>query len=242
MRLRGDSITAVRFSSATAAVIDLCFDLVHVDPEKGWRPVPGFIYPMPLPVAHGDYPCPGKPASELAAEAVGLGRVTYGPPARWGGAAFAELHDLMESLVVGGPAGLPMEQRASAQVESDGSPVQMPSQRPLHLLLLGTLSPAVAQLVGLYFVDRDVTAGQVYDYLIVADRNGVLGGSATSALAWIATHATFPGVDASMGGRRRGAPSRRGAPASSRSWLTAASLPLALGVPQCFAPGADGRM
>lgn len=194
--LTADAITAVRFSSASAAVIDLCFELVENSATHGWKPVDGFVYPMPLPTANADYPCPGKPATAADARAMASSRVHYGPAASWSGAAFDEMSALMDALVTGGPTGTPMVDRASDVLDENGSSVTMPAQHPLHLLLLGTLNPAVAQILGLYFIDRSATPGETYDYLIIADDDGLLGGTADSALAWIAAHSTFAGVDA----------------------------------------------
>ena len=55
--LEFDVINAVRIGSGPAALIDLCFVLVSDEATKGWEPVPGFPYPMHLPVFHPDYPC-----------------------------------------------------------------------------------------------------------------------------------------------------------------------------------------
>jgi hypothetical protein len=40
---------------------------------------------------------------------------------------------------------------------------------------LGTLHPALAQLIGLYWVDETAALDEAYDYLIVADHTGVGG-------------------------------------------------------------------
>jgi len=50
---------------------------------------------------------------------------------------------------------------------------RMPAQSPLDMVLLGSLHPAVAQMSGLYFTDITADPAQSYDYLIVADYNGV---------------------------------------------------------------------
>lgn len=50
-------------------------------------------------------------------------------------------------------------------------------QKPLDLLLLGALHPAVAQMLGLYWVDQAVNQVDAYDYLIVAAHKDVTGGS-----------------------------------------------------------------
>ena len=61
----------------------------------------------------------------------------------------------------------------------------MPKQYPLDLILLGALHPAIAQMVGLYWVDQQVNTTDSYDYLIVAARNSTLGTNANDALQWL---------------------------------------------------------
>lgn len=48
----------------------------------------------------------------------------------------------------------------------------VPRQYPLDIVLLAALHPAVAQMLGLYWVDRRASPGVAYDYLIVADHYG----------------------------------------------------------------------
>jgi hypothetical protein len=62
---------------------------------------------------------------------------------------------------------------------------RMPVQSPLDMVLLGTLHPAVAQMVGLYWADRTPERDQRYDYLIVADYTGVGGRNPDQVLALI---------------------------------------------------------
>ena len=60
----------------------------------------------------------------------------------------------------------------------------VPSLHPLDLVLLGSLHPAVAQMVGIHWADKTVNALSAYDYLIVADHRNVApedGGSAHTA-------------------------------------------------------------
>jgi hypothetical protein len=62
---------------------------------------------------------------------------------------------------------------------------RMPVQSPLDMVLLGTLHPAVAQMVGLYWADRTTDRAQTYDYLIVADYTGIGGRNPDQVLALI---------------------------------------------------------
>jgi hypothetical protein len=194
--LEFDAITAIEISPGAAALVDVCFWPVSQDATRGWGLVPGFRYPMCLPVMHPDYPCSGgAPVNETAAEALALSRVRYGPAAYWspGFVGPQGLHATLLDLVVGGPASTPMAVR-SKPVQADlsatdgiaGAP-DMPSQRPLDLVLLGALHPPVAQMLGLYWVDDSVAPNQSYDYLIVADYKGIDGRDPKRVLGLIAT-------------------------------------------------------
>ncbi len=55
---------------------------------------------------------------------------------------------------------------------ADGSAPALCRYSPLDLVLLAALHPAVAQAVGLYWVDRTAEPGVAYDYLLVADNEG----------------------------------------------------------------------
>lgn len=76
--------TAVGTKNDYAALIDLCWDTVANALSGRWQRVPGYSYPMALPVAEASYPCAGKPVSQVAAEALALSRVRYGSPSNWG--------------------------------------------------------------------------------------------------------------------------------------------------------------
>jgi len=89
--------------------------------------------------------------------------------------------------------------RLGEDAEGDMAP-QLPNQSPLQLALLGALHPAVAQMLGLYWVDQSTAAGQAYDYLIVAARTAFpvrTGDKAQDALDWLGTQGLDgPEVDA----------------------------------------------
>lgn len=197
--LAADAIDRVEIGGGDGALIDLCVVAVRQGLAAGWEKVDGFRYPMALPVAQPDYPCPGAPPDRTAAEALALGRVAYGPPASWAGSPFAALHEQLERLVENGPPpqGLPMDQRSAAMAgtppppSAAGGAITQPRQRPLDLLLLGGLQPPVAQMVGLYWWDGTAVPGVAYDYLLLADHDGSLGGDAGTALTWLATVADF---------------------------------------------------
>ena len=66
--------------------------------------------------------------------------------------------------------------------EPERAAPRMPNQYPLDLVLLGTLQPAIAQMIGLYWVDQAAVPGEAYDYVIVADYEGVFQGTDPSFL------------------------------------------------------------
>jgi hypothetical protein len=210
--LEGAAITAVEVGAGNAVLVDLCVWASRPGATFGWEAVQGFQYPLCLPVAHPDYRCPGKPDTIGDAKALALSRVTYGDPASWA-EGFADLHAQLEVLVQGGPGGPPMAQRTNPVLQ--GVPLSpatqadlpaMPGTRPLDLILLASLHPAIAQMVGLYFVDRSAAPDVAYDYLLLADPGGVLGGSAADALNWLAFHADPTRVEAVLARDRRSAP------------------------------------
>jgi hypothetical protein len=177
-----DCITALEFPGSRASIIDICYHDLSENATKGWHIIDGFRYACCLPVADDDYPCPSKPSNFSNAQTLALSRITYGDPAKWLTVApgetssyFRQFYELLNKLVEGGPAGLPMYQKFSAPVEADDSSLRMPQQRLLDMVLLGTLDPAVAQMAGLYYVDTSAEKDTAYDYLIVADNTGKVG-------------------------------------------------------------------
>jgi len=74
---------------------------------------------------------------------------------------------------------------------------RMPEQLPLDMVLLGTLHPAVAQMSGLYWIDRSADPDQTYDYLIVGDYMGVAQLNPATMLAVI-QQSGFSKVDVSI--------------------------------------------
>lgn len=65
---------------------------------------------------------------------------------------------------------------------------------PLDLLELAALSPAYAQLLGLYWVDRSAESGRTYDYIVVADHEGRFHRNAAEAHAFVNGAADFSGT------------------------------------------------
>ena len=184
-----DTITAVDFSGADAALVELCFTPIAFDARAGWAVCPDLPAPLGLPITHPDYPCTGNaPVDEPAARARALARVKYGPSAPWA-APFPGLHDELVDLVVGGPASTPMADRVLATVPAVPDPPDpgvsapsLPARRTLDMVLVATLHPAMAQMLGLYWVDQTAVPGVAYDYLVIADYGGTSGGDPLALL------------------------------------------------------------
>ena len=195
--LAADRITSVRFEPAAiadpkttpggvdAVLVDLCWETVANGKANGWSQIPNYPYPMALPVAEPAYPCVGKPASPPAAEAMALSRVRYGPASVWSGARVAQLTSFLTQLVAGGPGGGAMNARTATFVDSLAAPdtPQLTGQNLLQLLQLAQLDPAMAQMLGLYWLDDQVVPGTAYDYLILADHGNAFNGQVSAALA-----------------------------------------------------------
>jgi hypothetical protein len=201
--LTADAFDEVVVGSGDAALINLCISGVREGLTGDWAPLDEFEYSLCLPVSQGDYPCPGAPNSFADAESRALDRVRYGPPGDWAGTPFQELHGRMERLVVGGPppAGEAMDQRfdlvagSPAPPPGTGGAITQKAQRPLDLLLLGSLQPPIAEMLGLAWLDRSAVPGEQYDYLLLADHDGSLGGKASTALNWLQTVNDFGVID-----------------------------------------------
>jgi hypothetical protein len=191
--LSGENVTSLSFSSGAAALIDIRYIPISRDALEGWEAIPEFPYPMCLPVAHPDYQCPNKPITAREAEFFASNRLEpdisggNSEAEIWLGSYFGELHEQLTKLVEGGPppAGEEMADRQSTMPVRGSA--KWISQYPLDLVLLGSLNPLMAKVVGLYFTDCNAQREIAYDYLIVADHEGVLGGTADSALNWLAS-------------------------------------------------------
>ena len=184
-----------------AALIELCYTPLLLTGSLRWEPLTG---PVALPVTHPDYPASGnRPEDEAAANAGADKRIRYPAPGTFGTAEFSDLHESLVALVEGGPASAPMADPSRAPsivavpITPSGAAVPtMPAQHPLDLALLTAIHPAMAQMLGLYWVDDTATPGTAYDYLLLADTVGVSGGDAMKALsAW---EQNTPGIEAAI--------------------------------------------
>lgn len=187
--LFADRMDSVRIEGAAGVLIDICFALVEQDVGAGWERLPGFAYPLCLPSAEAGYPCPGKPATRAQAEAMALARIRYGPAAPWAPTRVSALCDVVDDLVANGPppTGLAMADRSASYPDALGDPNApiMPDQRPLDLLQMGAINPAIAQMLGLYWT-HDPGDSNAYDYLLLADHSGRFGGDPDAAVAAMA--------------------------------------------------------
>ena len=71
---------------------------------------------------------------------------------------------------------------------------RMPEQKPLDLLLIGALHPAMAQMIGLYWVDQTAENNTAYDYLIIADHTNSFKGDEQRIIDYL-NRGIFPEVD-----------------------------------------------
>ncbi len=185
--LTSDSITKVEIDAGPAVLVELCYEPL---PAQGrWEPLDGFECPLALPVYHPDYPASGARPSDLdAAQSMALGRIRYGDPRKWSGETFTELHEQLLALVGLGPPGTRMAGLETNDVPSiSGRPETDPTLRtfsPLDWLHFSSLDPAMAQMLGVYWVDPTAEKERSYDYLILADVSGEFNGSSTAALAF----------------------------------------------------------
>jgi hypothetical protein len=197
-----EAIDQVIVSSGPARLVDVCAFLVNDGLGQGWGPVPNFPQPIALPVQSPKYPIsPGNPDVN-ASEAVALARISYAFPVAPGSttldltewsANFGQIHDLLKAIVVNGPAGPPgitdFVQDVIAAADPDDPNAFRPTwtgQSSLAVLLNGTVNPAMAQMLGLYWVDDATNEGQSYDYLLVADYFNAANGNLNTILALVA--------------------------------------------------------
>lgn len=233
-QLSFDRITAIEIGGGPAVLVDLCAQIVPDVAWKNWQPVPDCPQPILFPFTHPDYPPAAAPEDIPFAEASALQRIRYGPSGTWAGANFKSLYNSLVALIDGGPPGPPARamaapERAAQNVAGVPSPAapgldvpSVPSLHPLDLVLLGSLHPAVAQMVGMYWVDKTANRGSAYDYLIVADHRNVGGGKAGTLIEYISRNG-FADVDAWIVFDRRMAPPA--APLAAPAGVRAYSLP-----------------
>jgi hypothetical protein len=194
-----EAIDSVRISSGPARLIDLCTTPVSDGAGDGWEPAPGFPQPMTLPVRHDQYPPRAGTPDRDESEAFALARVRYGEPSIWAGEPFSALHAALIEIVQGGPSSgiTEFEELTRAEPDPSDPDAVLPEieESSLGAILMASLQPAIAQMLGLYWIDEATVEGQSYDYLLVADYTNAGGGDVETIRA-LATAEDFSAIDA----------------------------------------------
>ncbi|HEX6480488.1 MAG TPA: hypothetical protein VF043_16755 [Ktedonobacteraceae bacterium] len=184
--LEFEGMTAIEFSSDSAALVDLGFVPLAQDATVGWQQIPGFTYPMRLPVTQPAYPCtPGMAENLEAARTLARQRILYSdpkaltaPPTQLTNAGSVTVVD-GSPIVLGSNTGWsPNLVNAVLQVTGDSTvyaviQVISPTKLVLSRNYQGTSASNAA-----YALNQD-TFGQYYDHLLQL----VSGGGAAGAMA-----------------------------------------------------------
>lgn len=198
-----DAISEIIIESGPVSLYDFAFVPVEQEAHLDWDAIPkGGTVPISLPVANADYPCITRPGTFKKARELAFNRVTYSDPP----INFSGLHNLLKKLVIGG-SETAMSVRNEAVVgepspaDSKMNTPAMPNQYPLDLVLLSSLNPSIAQMLGLYYVDKyniqgstEISSDKSYDYLIIADHNADL--DLNKKAEWLPNIANLAGTDA----------------------------------------------
>lgn len=231
-----DAIDGVRVSAGPARLIDVCATPVLAGIGDGWEPVANFPQPMCLPVFKDEYPCNPGPVDEAASRSLALARISYGSTAPWSNSGFTELHEALLDIVNGGPMkGITdfVEDVTALPDPNDPSadPPESVQQSSLDLLLGASIHPAMAQMLGLYWVDDTAVEGVSYDYMLVADYQNAAGGSLATVQALVAA-GDFTNIEAYP---KRGAYRVVSPPLAAPSFVHGFALPTA--APPPTSPG-----
>jgi hypothetical protein len=108
--------------------------------------------------------------------------------------------------VTGGGRGYSISAWGFRAVERGESVPLMSRQYSQDLVLLSALHPAMAQIAGLYWVDRKAQPGVAYDYLLVADHDGHGELDPAKMLSFLEQNG-FDSLDAYIASNERAAPS-----------------------------------
>lgn len=181
-----DGITAVEFSSDSAALVELGFVPLTQEATVGWQQIPGLTSPVRLPVTHPAYPCtPGTAENLEAARNLARQRIFYGDPQALTAPPTPITNAGSVAVIKGSPIVIgnktnwsPNLVDAVFQVKGDLTAyavIQVIS--PTKLLLSRNYQGSDAQNAA-YALNQD-TFGQYYDHLLQL----VSGGSATGPMA-----------------------------------------------------------
>lgn len=180
----------IRSSVGGGRLVDLCVWSASASVNTGWQTITGFTSPLALPVRHPAYPASGRQPTDLAtSQTVALGRIQYGAPATFSGTPFQDLHDGFLVPLVAGGAGTMRSVLTSPTGVADPPDAQTPPQlaalSSLDMVVLGSMNPAVAQMLGLYFRDASAAASTFYDYMVVSDVANQFAGNVNNLLSFL---------------------------------------------------------
>ncbi len=174
LELRFDSIDVVEIDGAPALLVDLCGEPLFPEAASGWRQVPGFAYPLGLPLTHPDYPATGNAPEDVARyRTTARGRIVVPNAPPFPDEQLEEAYKDLLRLVIPGPPAQHERFVDELGQPADGVDADLDDNSPrlrlytLQKVLLAALRPAGAQMVGLYWLDAEVKEGELWDYLIL---------------------------------------------------------------------------
>ncbi|MGZ3626553.1 MAG: hypothetical protein ACXVDN_02650, partial [Ktedonobacteraceae bacterium] len=187
LALEFDAITEVEIEAGPASLLDICLVPVAQNATLGWEPIPGFVYPLALPLTHPDYPCTSGMAEALApARYTARNRIRYGDPDQF--TALPAVSYAQGTVAVTLGSSIVTGKETSWQEEMVGSVFQV-SGDPTAYMIVGVLSASrlllsrgYQRLSGsgkAYTINRDHFA-QLHDQLIHLVRGGQAAGSMSS--------------------------------------------------------------
>jgi len=169
--LRADLIDAVEVAGPNLRLVRICFARPEpCDDMEGWQQIG--ICPMCLPISHRGYGC--KHRRPGCDEEEARDRLPKDPCVRgkYDGANLDDLLDVIRAAVdpTRGPtmgSRLPDLPASADDCPPPGTEVPELGVSALDALLITSVDPVVARVLGLYHVDTTAIEGQKYDYKIV---------------------------------------------------------------------------
>jgi hypothetical protein len=168
---RGERIEAIEIDGTDLRIVQVCISREEpCESKKGWEPVAPC--PFCLPVKRNAYGCGDKrPGCD---EEIAQSRLSKDPCARskYGGENLRDLLGAVRTLVDPGHGHTMGSRMLDYPVSFDDcqSPeTDVPSLgiAALDLLLIASIDPNIARILGLYYTDTTAVKGQAYDYKIV---------------------------------------------------------------------------
>ncbi len=168
---RGDRIVTIELKAKDIRIVQVC--IAREEPcesMNGWKPL--VPCPLCLPVTRGAYKCGDRRAG--CDEETALSRLPKYPCARskYGGENLRNLLDAVRAVVDPDQGSTMGSRMLDYPVSFDDCPPPETAApnlgiSALDLLLITSIDPAIARILGLYYADTDTTPGQAYDYKIV---------------------------------------------------------------------------